>query len=58
MGFYGNITSTNKTQFTFDKIYPNRKTMDRALEIHATEGDTSAPGDGVFIGRLPQGEID
>lgn len=52
MGFYGNITSTNKTQFTFDKIYPNRKTMDKALEIYATEGDTSAPGDGVFIGRF------
>lgn len=52
MGFYGNITSTNKTQFTFDRIYPNRKTMDNALKLYVTEGDTSTPGDGVFIGRF------
>ena len=31
MGFYGNITNTNKTQFTFDRIYPNRKTMDSRI---------------------------
>ena len=28
MGFYGNITNTAKTQFTFDRTYPNRRTME------------------------------
>lgn len=41
MGFYGNITNTNKTQFSFDKIYPNRMSMDALAE-----------GDGVYIGRF------
>lgn len=41
MGFYGNITSTNKTQFTFDRIYPNRTKM-----------DVLASTDGIFIGRF------
>lgn len=40
MGFYGNITNTNRTQFVFDKIYPNRKEM-----------DANAKADGVFVGR-------
>ena len=40
MGFYGNITNTNRTQFVFDKIYPNRTTM-----------DSSTNTDSVFIGR-------
>lgn len=40
MGFYGNITNTNRTQFVFDKIYPNREEMDKSV----TE-------DGVFVGR-------
>lgn len=31
MGFYGNITNTNKTQFTFDRTYANRKTMEDRL---------------------------
>ena len=40
MGFYGNITNTNKTQFTFDKIYENRRQMD--LDVKT---------DGIYIGR-------
>lgn len=40
MGFYGNITNTSKTQFSFDKRYPNRVSMDEA-----------ASWDGVYIGR-------
>ena len=43
MGFYGNITNVNKTQFSFDKIYSNRKAMDSAL----SNGNT----DGIYIGR-------
>ena len=31
MGFYGKVTNTSKTQFTFDKIYSNRKEMDDAI---------------------------
>lgn len=41
MGFYGNITNTSKTTFSFDKIYANRLEMDNAC----------ANGDGVFLGR-------
>lgn len=41
MGFYGNITNTARTQFQFDKIYPNRTEMDVALNT----------GDGIQIGR-------
>lgn len=40
MGFYGNITNTSKTTFTFDKIYNNRLQM-----------DNSCASDGVFLGR-------
>ena len=40
MGFYGNITNTSKTTFTFDKIYSNRLQM-----------DNSCTSDGVFLGR-------
>ena len=50
MGFYGNITNVNKTTFTFDKIYRNRKEMDDAIK-----GDLS---DGVFIGRYVLIEYD
>lgn len=41
MGFYGNITNTSKTTFSFDKIYTSRRDMDEAC----------AEGDGVFLGR-------
>lgn len=40
MGFYGNITNTSRTQFQFDKTYPNRKAMDDSAKI-----------DGIYIGR-------
>lgn len=40
MGFYGNITNTSKTTFTFDKIYSNRLQM-----------DNSCTSDGIFLGR-------
>lgn len=43
MGFYGNITNAAKTTLTFDKTFPNRKTMDDGL---LQEG-----GDDIFIGR-------
>ena len=41
MGFYGNISSVNKSTFQFDKIYSNRKDM-----------EDKAANDGVFIGRF------
>lgn len=47
MGFYGNITNTNKTQFTFDKIYSSRKAM-----------DDNANGDGIYLGRYVLIEYD
>lgn len=47
MGFYGNITNTSKTQFTFDKRYPNRVAM-----------DNRASTDGVFVGRYVLVEYD
>ena len=40
MGFYGNITNTSKTTFSFDLIYPSRSEM-----------DSQANKDGVFLGR-------
>jgi hypothetical protein len=40
MGFYGNITNTSKTTFSFDYIYNTRKAMDEVAET-----------DGVFLGR-------
>lgn len=47
MGFYGNITNTNKTTFQFDKIYPNRLSM-----------DANVNNDGIFIGRYVLVEYD
>lgn len=41
MGLYGNITNTNRTQFVFDKIFPNRATMDAGVA-----------SDGIFVGRF------
>lgn len=49
MGFYGNITNTNKSQFTFDTIYHNRKEMDDAINNKT---------DGIFIGRFVLVEYD
>lgn len=47
MGFYGNITNTSKTQFQFDRIYPNRKMMDE-----------NAGTDGIYMGRYVLIEYD
>ena len=41
MAFYGRATNESKTSMTFDRIYPNRVTM-----------DASAATDGVFAGRF------
>lgn len=40
MGFYGNITNTSKTTFSFDVIYANRYEM-----------ESKCATDGVFLGR-------
>ena len=40
MGFYGNISNVSRTQFQFDRIYPNR-----------TQMDSSCGSDGVYPGR-------
>ena len=40
MGFYGKVTNSSKTQFSFDRIYANRKEMDALCAY-----------DGVFVGR-------
>lgn len=47
MGFYGNITNTSKTTFQFDKVYPNRLSM-----------DANVNNDGIFIGRYVLVEYD
>lgn len=47
MGFYGNITNTNRTQFQFDKTFPNRKVMDDFTKT-----------DGVYVGRYVLVEYD
>ena len=47
MGFYGNITSTASTQFSFDITYPNRLTMER-----------NASDDGIAINRFVLIEYD
>lgn len=45
--FYGNITNTSKTQFQFDKIYPNRYEMERQKST-----------DGIYAGRYVLVEYD
>ena len=47
MSFYGNISNANKTNLTFDKIYPNRKQMEDNVDK-----------DGIFIGRFVLIEYD
>lgn len=47
MGFYGNITNTSNTTFQFDRIYPNRLSM-----------DANVNNDGIFIGRYVLVEYD
>ena len=47
MSFYGNISNSGKTNLVFDRIYPNKKTMDE-----------KAATDEVFIGRFVLIEYD
>lgn len=47
MGFYGNITNTTRTQFSFDAVYNSRYEM-----------DTSGPSDHVYVGRYVLIEYD
>ena len=47
MGFYGNITNASRTQFSFDKIYPNKYEMFSNASI-----------DGVYVGRYVLVEYD
>ena len=47
MGFYGHITNVQRTSMTFDRIYPNRYTMDE-----------KASNDGVYAGRYVLIEYD
>ena len=47
MGFYGHITNVQRTSMTFDRIYPNRFTMDER-----------ASNDGVYAGRYVLVEYD
>ena len=47
MSFYGNITNTSRTQFQFDKTFPNRKIMEEFANL-----------DGVYIGRYVLVEYD
>ena len=47
MGFYGNVVNPAKTQFTFDRTYPNRKTMEASLAT-----------DEIYLGRYVLIEYD
>ncbi|MBQ7820100.1 MAG: hypothetical protein IJ341_10435 [Bacteroidales bacterium] len=47
MGFYGNITNTARTQFQFDKVYPNRYEMEQKTKT-----------DGIYAGRYVLIEYD
>lgn len=47
MGFYGNISNSNKSAFTFDRVYGNRWTMDQNIS-----------NDQVFLGRYVLVEYD
>ena len=47
MGFYGNITNTSRTQFSFDRSYASRYEM-----------DTNCATDGVYAGRYVLVEYD
>ena len=47
MGFYGKISNSNKTAFSFDRTYATRQAM-----------DATASSDGVFIGRYVLVEYD
>jgi hypothetical protein len=44
---YGNITNTARTQFQFDRIYPNKRTMEERCST-----------DGIYAGRYILVEYD
>lgn len=54
MGFYGNIKNTSRTQFSFDKIYPNRA----ALDGRGNGQKTGAAVDDIYAGRFVLVEYD
>lgn len=54
MGFYGNIKNTSRTQFSFDKIYPNRA----ALDGRGNGQKTGATVDDIYAGRFVLVEYD
>ena len=54
MGFYGNIKNTSRTQFSFDKIYPNRA----ALDGRGNDQKTGAAVDDIYAGRFVLVEYD
>lgn len=47
MGFYGKVTNSSKTQFSFDRIYSNRVAMDKSVNT-----------DSVFVNRYVLIEYD
>jgi len=47
--FYGNMKNNSRASFIFDKIYPNRVAMEKAL--NAVDDEGTFIGDGIFINR-------
>lgn len=54
MGFYGNIADRANASFKFDRIFPNRMTMDDAADKGT---DNIFPGRFVLVQYDPEGEI-
>lgn len=54
MGFYGNIKNTSRTQFSFDKIYPNRYSLDSARNGQKSGAEV----DDIYAGRFVLVEYD
>ena len=48
--FYGNVKSSPRSPFIFDRIYSSRTEMDNALKVQKDNND-AVQGDGVFINR-------
>ena len=48
--FYGNVKSSPRSPFIFDRIYSSRTEMDTALTVQ-TDSNNAVQGDGVFINR-------
>ena len=54
MGFYGNIKNTSRTQFSFDKVYPNRYSLDSARNGQKSGAEV----DDIYAGRFVLVEYD